>query len=133
MAGSSRFAIAITALAGATAVAMGAFGAHALKPTLVAAGTEEIWRTAAQYHLAHSIALLAWSLGARRDTAGKAAHDAWVTGLWAVGIICFSGSLYALALGAPRWLGPITPLGGLALIAGWILAGWLLWRREDRA
>jgi uncharacterized membrane protein YgdD (TMEM256/DUF423 family) len=101
------------ALLGAAGVALGAFGAHGLRARLDARGLE-VWETAVRYHLVHAIALLALALSphaAQLRTAG------W---LFAAGIALFSGSLYALALGGPRLLGPVTPLGGLALIAGWL-------------
>ena len=97
---------------------MGAFGAHALKDTFSARGTAEIWHTAVLYQLVHSVALLALA-GWNRPAAGPIAKAA---GCWIVGIALFSGSLYGLALGGPgRLLGPLTPLGGLALLAGWAL------------
>ncbi len=108
-------------LLGATGVGLGAFGAHALKPQLLASGRLEIWQTAVHYHLLHAVALLAAALG---GAALPAASSRWIqrAGLcWAVGVGLFSGSLYWLALGGPRWLGPITPLGGLAMILGWVL------------
>jgi uncharacterized membrane protein YgdD (TMEM256/DUF423 family) len=100
-------------LLGAAGVALGAFGAHGLRARLDARALE-VWETAVRYHLVHAVALLALALSphaAQLRTAG------W---LFAAGIALFSGSLYALALGGPRLLGPVTPLGGLALIAGWL-------------
>ena len=100
------------ALAG-LAVALGAFGAHALKARL---GPVELgwWQTAVQYQMWHALALVALGL------AGSAWSrvPAWLLG---AGAAIFSGTLYAMALGAPRWLGAVTPLGGLAMIAGWAL------------
>ena len=101
------------ALLGAAGVALGAFGAHGLRARLDARALE-IWETAVRYHLTHAVALLALALAphaAPLRTAG------W---LFAAGIALFSGSLYVLALGGPRWLGPVTPLGGLAFLAGWV-------------
>lgn len=112
------------AILGATGVGLGAFGAHALKARLQAADTLSTWDTAVQYHLLHAVALLvlaAWSRLAAADSAAPAlTTSGW---LFVIGIVLFSGSLYGLALGGPRWLGPVTPLGGLAFIAGWL---WLL-------
>lgn len=114
----------ICAFLGGTAVAAGAFGAHALKAQLAASGLTPVWEKAVLYHLVHAVACLAIAL------AGGAAGPEprrWLNraaGCWIAGVLFFSGSLYALALGAPRWIGPVTPLGGLALIAGWICAGW---------
>jgi uncharacterized membrane protein YgdD (TMEM256/DUF423 family) len=101
---------------------MGAFGAHALKGALEAAGTREAWETASRYQLLHAAALLGFA-GWMRSSQGAAGRcAAWAVRLWAAGTLLFSGSLYGLALGAPRWLGPVTPLGGAALIAGWLFA-----------
>jgi uncharacterized membrane protein YgdD (TMEM256/DUF423 family) len=100
--------IRIPAVLGFLAVALGAFGAHTLKAILSANDTTAIWQTAVLYHLTHAIACL-W-------TAGKTKLVTW---LWIAGIIVFSGTLYLLAVTNIRWLGAITPLGGLLLIAGW--------------
>jgi uncharacterized membrane protein YgdD (TMEM256/DUF423 family) len=104
-------------LLGLTGVALGAFGAHALKDTLAAGGHTETWRTAVLYHLLHAVALLA--LAGWRDSHGG--PDTRVAGCWIAGVCLFSGSLYALSLGGPSFLGPVTPLGGLSLLAGWSL------------
>ena len=96
-------------------VVSGAFGAHALRSSLEAADQLESWRTAVRYQVWHGLALvaLAPSLGAR--SRGRA-----VLPLFVVGTLLFSGSIYGLALGCPgAILGPVTPLGGLLLIAGW--------------
>ncbi len=100
--------IRIPAILGLLAVALGAFGAHTLKSLLAAHDTAEIWQTAVFYHLTHAIACL-WAI----DKFPRAAT------LWTVGIIIFSGTLYLLAVTNIRWLGAITPIGGLLLIAGW--------------
>lgn len=106
----------LVGIAGASAVLLGAFGAHALQGTLGLRGTE-LWHTATSYHLWHALALaLAVALG--RGRSGRIA--VWT---FALGIVLFSGSLYALALGAPRWTGIITPFGGLAFVVGWIALG----------
>lgn len=104
------------ALLGATAVMLGAFGAHALQGMLTpqAAGW---WDTAVQYQLAHALALLlVAALPVRRPGV-----VAWCMG---AGAVIFSGTLYAMALGAPRWLGAVTPVGGMLMILGWLLLGW---------
>jgi uncharacterized membrane protein YgdD (TMEM256/DUF423 family) len=101
---------------GAVAVATGAFGAHGLKDHLSAEALAW-WQTAAPYQLAHALALVAVGLVAERrpskaiDVAGAA---------FALGIVLFSGSLYALALSGVRALGAITPIGGVLLLAGWV-------------
>ncbi len=109
----SRFLIA-AALLGASAVALGAFGAHGLKAQL-SAEQLSLWQTAVQYQLYHSAALLALALHA--ITARPARQTAYA---WLLGSLVFSGSLYAMALGAPKGLGALTPVGGLALLLGWL-------------
>ncbi|MSR71811.1 MAG: DUF423 domain-containing protein [Opitutia bacterium] len=107
----------IAGLMGATAVALGAFGAHGLKLTLQqipdAAGW---WNTATQYLMIHAVAV-----GAIKST--RSAY------LWMGGSLIFSATLYAMALGGPKWLGAITPIGGTLLIGGWLL---LIFVKESR-
>jgi len=112
----------LVGIAGASAVALGAFGAHALRGVVDAHGLE-IWHTGVEYHFWHALALLAVVAGA---TPGRARSVAVV--LFAVGIVLFSGSLCALALGAPRLVGLVTPVGGVAFILGWIAVGMSLRR-----
>jgi uncharacterized membrane protein YgdD (TMEM256/DUF423 family) len=102
----------LAAALGFLAVALGAFGAHTLKGTLAANDTTEVWNTAVLYHFIHAIALLV--LATLPATARAA------SGLFVAGIVIFSGSLYVLALTNIRWLGAITPLGGLCFLAGWL-------------
>jgi len=97
------------------AVALGAFGAHWLKPTLEARNLVDVWNKAVLYHFIHAIALFVLAL------VGSTNRGAWW--LLFVGIILFSGSLYAMGLTGARCLGPITPLGGLCFLAGW---AWLV-------
>ena len=97
------------------AVALGAFGAHSLRSTLETHGMLDAWNKAVLYHFIHAIALLALALY------GTANRGAWW--LLFAGIFLFSGSLYLLALSNVRWLGAITPLGGLCFLAGW---AWLI-------
>ena len=92
---------------------LGAFGAHALKDRL-GADALALWQTAVQYHFWHALALLAVAL------AGSGPWSKTAGWLLIAGILLFSGSLYSLALGAPRALGIATPIGGLALILGWL-------------
>jgi uncharacterized membrane protein YgdD (TMEM256/DUF423 family) len=94
------------------AVGLGAFGAHALKPTLAANDTTEVWKTAVLYHFLHALALL---ILAALPGASRLA-----SALLVAGIVIFSGSLYLLALTNIKWLGAITPLGGLCFLAGWL-------------
>jgi uncharacterized membrane protein YgdD (TMEM256/DUF423 family) len=110
--------IAVGAASGALTVALGAFGAHALK-TRLAAEELEIWQTAVHYQGLHALALVAFGLAqqarALRGFAG------WC---FLLGSAIFAGTLYAIALGAPRWLGAITPFGGASLILGWLVFAW---------
>ena len=94
------------------AVALGAFGAHALKPMLERYGMLEVWNKAVFYHFIHAIVLLLLGFF---GTANRGVY--W---LFCAGILLFSGSLYAMALMNLRWLGAITPLGGLCFLLGWV-------------
>jgi uncharacterized membrane protein YgdD (TMEM256/DUF423 family) len=105
-------ALRIAAISGFLAVALGAFGAHGLKATLELHGTLAVWQTAALYHLVHSVVLL---MLAQKDAPARTSFVLFTTG-----VIVFSGSLYLLAVTNVKWLGAITPLGGLCLLAGWI-------------
>jgi uncharacterized membrane protein YgdD (TMEM256/DUF423 family) len=109
------------ALAG-TGVALGAFGAHSLK-TLMSAEALGWWQTAVQYQMWHAIGLLAIGLAPAIPTRGPAR-------LLAAGTMIFSGSLYAMALSDARWLGAVTPIGGVLMIAGWAFLAWRLWRLQ---
>ena len=114
------------ALAGASAVLLGAFGAHALSGILDARG-EDLWHTAVGYQFWHA---LAFTLGAFVAPRGRARYVA--LGAFLIGIVLFGGSLYALALGAPDRLGILTPVGGLAFVVGWLaLANSFGRRRPD--
>jgi uncharacterized membrane protein YgdD (TMEM256/DUF423 family) len=107
---------------GVLAIAISAFGAHALKATLMERGMMQAWETASRYHLFHAVALVGVAAWVRVDSASKGDQLMfWAARLWCVGLLLFSGSLYWLALGGPRWLGPVTPFGGVALMAGWLL------------
>lgn len=104
------------------AVGIGAFGAHGLEPTLEANGRTETFETAVKYHFYHALAILAlaiWLQVQPQHTFLKS-----VMGLLVLGILIFSGSLYVLSLTGINWLGAITPIGGVAFIAGWF---WLIW------
>lgn len=107
----------IACIIGALAVALGAFGAHALADQLDARGAR-LWRTANLYHFWHALLLLIYALAGAwtGDRCWFRAAIALITG-----ITLFSGSLYVLALGGPGWIGWLTPVGGLALISGWLL------------
>ena len=127
----ARTAMLAAGILGGTGVALGALGSHALKVALLDRGMTGVWDTAAKYHLLHAAALLAWSALGRDPAVGGARPYAWVTWLWIAGAILFSGSLYCLAIGGPRWLGPVTPIGGVAFITGWVLVATLALRRKN--
>ena len=97
------------------AVALGAFGAHSLRSTLETHGMLDAWNKAVLYHFIHAITLFVLALF------GAANRGAWW--LFFAGIFLFSGSLYLMALTNLRWLGAVTPLGGLCFLAGW---AWLV-------
>ena len=112
-----RIFLGLGALNGFLAVSLGAFGAHGLEK-LVDADRQQAFITAVQYHAWHALAIIA---------AGLAMH--WINNRWLplaswlflAGILLFSGSIYTLVLGGPGWLGPITPIGGTCLLAGWAM------------
>ncbi len=105
--------IGIAAINLAIAVALGAFGAHGIK-SMVGAQQLEWWHTATLYLFIHALGLLLVGLLIRLNIATQT--TAW---LLQIGIIIFAGSLFAMTLGAPRWFGAITPIGGVLMIAGW--------------
>jgi len=107
----------LAAVSGFLVVALGAFGAHGLKDLLVKQGTLEVWEKAVLYQMFHTLALL---LLASRPSVHAGAAVCFL-----LGILIFCGSLYGLALTNVRWLGAITPLGGVGFLLGW---GWLLLR-----
>lgn len=107
--------IIVAAISGALAVMAGAFGAHGLREQATAEQLQS-WTTASQYHLLHSVALLALALYGAQS--GRAVQ--WPATLFTIGIVLFSGSIYLLVLSSAKWLGPVTPVGGFFLIAGWV-------------
>ncbi len=110
----------IAALSGFLTVALGAFGAHALRETLDAYGTD-IWNKAVLYQMFHTVALLTlWPIAAQKNI--NLTPAAWA---FVAGIVLFSGSLYILAVSGVKILGAVTPLGGLSFLFGW---GWLAWQ-----
>lgn len=106
-----KFPLRVAAFFGFTGVALGAFGAHLWHTRLIALDTVSIWQTAVLYHLVHTVTLLALGIQERVASVPVA--------LFSTGILIFSGSLYLLAATNARWLGAITPLGGLCFLAGW--------------
>ncbi len=110
----------------AIAVMLGAFGAHGLKAKV---GAEQLawWHTGCEYHVYHALALFGIGvLMAAQPQLNLPKSPAWCL---QVGIIIFSGSLYAMTLGAPRWFGAITPIGGMAFIIGWSWLAYATWQR----
>lgn len=107
------------------AVAFGAFGAHALRASL---GAEDLatFETGVRYHMYHALALLAAAWAAARWPDATAVTVAGWS--FVLGVLVFSGSLYVLVLTGQRWLGAVTPLGGLAFLLGWILLAWTAFR-----
>jgi uncharacterized membrane protein YgdD (TMEM256/DUF423 family) len=114
-----RTATRIAAVAGFSAVALGAFGAHGLKQVLAQNGTAGIWDKAAFYHFIHAVMLFVIA-GRKPFMAG-----AWWSFL--AGIVIFSGSLYLLAVTNVKWLGALTPVGGVCFLIGW---AWLFFCRK---
>lgn len=120
----TRVFLVLAAASGFIAVAAGAFGAHALKERL-APDLLAVYDTAVRYQMFHVVGLIAvaW-LAARSPGALLLASGS----CFIAGTVLFSGSLYALALTGTRWLGAITPIGGVLFLAGWLLLAWAAWR-----
>ncbi len=114
----AKLFLAAGSLAALAAVVLGAFGAHALK-TRLSAEMLAVWHTGVEYHVYHALGLLAVGLVATQLP--ESALLKWSGWLMLAGIVLFSGSLYALALSGERWLGAITPIGGLGFLAAWAL------------
>lgn len=113
----------MAAMLGFLAVTLGAMGAHGLKsswdaalPAAEAAHRLDVWKTASHYHLIHSVVLLVLAYAFPERDRGT-----WITASFTGGILIFSGSLYALCLTGMKWLGAITPIGGLLMMLGWLL------------
>lgn len=121
----TQFALAAGSLYGLIGVLLGAFGAHALAAKL-SADMQAIWHTAVQYQFYHALALLAVGVLARQGMVGASVTTATVC--FALGTLIFSGSLYVLAFSGIRWLGAITPIGGVLLIVGWAALLWSIVR-----
>ncbi len=112
----SRFALTTAALLAGLGVALGAFGAHALRARLEPRDLE-VFETGVRYQMYHAFALLAVAWLLSRNVPG-AASAGWA---FLAGTLLFSGSLYLMAIVGWRWLGPVTPLGGVAFLVGWVL------------
>ena len=107
------------ALLGGTGVAMGAIGAHPIKDR-VSAEALGWWQTGVLYQLVHALLLIAAG-----SLLSAHARGGLITASVGFGVLIFSGTLYAMTLGGPRWLGAVTPLGGTLLIAGWLGLAWI--------
>jgi len=112
-------ALLVGAVLGFVAVAAGAMGAHALKTRI---GTEQLewWKTAAHYGQVHAAVIVAIALGVPRPRP-RVLQVAWIS--FALGILVFGATLGVMATGGPRWLGAVTPLGGLCMLSGWLALG----------
>ncbi len=120
-----RLFLLVGSLLAGLAVALGAFGAHALRERL-GADLLNTFETAVRYQMYHALALLAVGLILSRfPSSAFIPASGW---LFVAGIILFSGSLYLLCFTGARWLGAITPLGGVAFILGWLALAWGVWR-----
>jgi uncharacterized membrane protein YgdD (TMEM256/DUF423 family) len=111
----------------ALGVAIGAFGAHGLKARLDEYSMS-VYEKAVFYHFVHALGLLIVSFLPKTGTFSEFATS-WVCGLLLAGIVLFSGSLYLLAVTGNRWLGAVTPIGGLCFIAAWVALAYFLWVR----
>ncbi len=111
-------ALRIAAIFGFLAVALGAFGAHGLKEVLERHGTVATWHTGALYHLVHAVVLLVLAMRLSSTGGGAPSLAFW---LFAAGIVVFSGSLYLYSTTGVRAFARVTPLGGLSLLAGWLV------------
>jgi len=120
-----RWILVAGAVAGLLGVALGAFGAHALRGRLSPAELQ-VWQTAVQYHQWHALALMVLGAIALLRPDWEALR--WVAGLMLAGLVLFSGSLYLLCLLGERWLGAVTPVGGGLWLVAWALAAWVFWR-----
>jgi uncharacterized membrane protein YgdD (TMEM256/DUF423 family) len=109
----------------AIGVAAGAFGAHGLK-SILSPDMLAVYETAVRYQMYHAFGLITAGWAASQSSNSKVRVAGWC---FVVGTILFSGSLYALTLSGILWLGAITPLGGMAFIAGWLLLGFAILRR----
>ena len=122
----ARLCVLAAAVALAAAVGLGAFGAHAgksrLAPELLA-----VYQTAVQYHFWHALGLLGVGILMAQWPTARAL--AWTAGLLIAGLFFFCGSLYALALTGTSWLGVLTPIGGAAFIAAWLVLAWVALKR----
>lgn len=127
--GNGKGTISVGAFLALLGVISGALGAHALGELLAGAGQTGVWETAVLFHLFHALALFALGIWQSTGAPSKGTRIAAVC--WGMGVFFFSGSLYALALGGPGILGPLTPLGGLLFMVGWAAVVAAAWGRRQ--
>lgn len=120
----SRFFLIAGALSAFIAVGMGAFGAHGLRQKLSPEDLD-IFEVGARYQMYHALAMVLVGVAAERWPRGELAIGGWC---FLIGTVIFSGSLYALTLSGSRWLGAVTPIGGVAFLLGWLSLAWAAWR-----
>lgn len=120
----SRFFVIAGALSAFIAVSMGAFGAHGLSRKLPPESLD-IFEVGARYQMYHAIAMVVVGVSLERWSRGEFAVGGWC---FLIGTVVFSGSLYAFSLTGVRWLGAITPIGGVAFLLGWLSLAWGAWR-----
>lgn len=121
---SSQYFLVLGTVFAASGVAAGAFGAHALK-SLLDTSMLQVFDTATRYQMYHAFGLCIVSWAIERYPQQRLEKAGW---LFTIGILLFSGSLYVVSLGGIKWMGAVTPIGGLAFFAGWIFLGWRIWR-----
>jgi uncharacterized membrane protein YgdD (TMEM256/DUF423 family) len=117
----------IASLLGSLSVALGAFGAHALRDRIEASMLAN-YQTGVSYMFYHTLALFIVVLALTRWPGSS--QPVWAGWLFLIGIVFFSGSLFLMAFTGMRWLGAITPIGGVAFIAGWLLLAWTAWQAK---
>lgn len=120
----TRFFFSIGALLAGIAVVLGAFGVHALSAR-IPVDRLETFEIAVRYQMYHALGLLAVAFAIERWPSASLHAVGW---LFIAGILVFGGTLYGIAFGGPRWLGAITPIGGVCFIAGWLLLAWKSWK-----
>ena len=119
-----RLFFALGAISGFLGVALGAFAAHGLKSRLDPSQLA-VFEIAVRYHMYHAFALLAVGWAQTRWPGGTLTASGW---FFVIGTLLFSGSLYVLSVTGARWLGAVAPVGGFALLAGWLCMAWAVWR-----
>lgn len=117
----------IASLLGSLSVALGAFGAHALRDRIEASMLAN-YQTGVSYMFYHTLALFIVVLALTRWPGSS--QPVWAGWLFVIGIVFFSGSLFLMAFTGMRWLGAITPIGGVAFIGGWLLLAWTAWQAK---